>query len=187
MMETLRSQDLPGEILADEDVTLTLPRRLGLSEVVDAQIRRYREEVRRRGRVSDDEILDLMRLVLRRPDAQVLFRRVGEELAGLPAAPGAIRRLTPAGLSFRLGRRRIRSRLKSLFGRSVVVPGPGPTQFKAAISLFQLPDGGKAAAEIVSGLAYATLSFYTGKEVEVNAVWEAESSKSGLVWEMRVM
>ena len=44
LLETLRDRDRPEEVLEDEDVSVSLPRRLGLSDVVMVQIRRFQEE-----------------------------------------------------------------------------------------------------------------------------------------------
>ena len=52
LLEVMRDQDLPVEVLEEEDPAVTMPRRLGLSEVVERQIRSYREDVRRRFRLS---------------------------------------------------------------------------------------------------------------------------------------
>ena len=56
VLEVMRDLDLPQEILEDEDPTRTLPRRFGLSDVVDRQIRTYRDDVRRRVRLADAEV-----------------------------------------------------------------------------------------------------------------------------------
>ena len=77
LLEVLRDLDHPGEILEDENPSVTMPRRLGLSDVVDRQIRTYREDVKQRVRLTDGEIRDLFRLVTRRPDAKEVFLRAG--------------------------------------------------------------------------------------------------------------
>ena len=55
LLESLRDQDLPEEFLQDENPSVTMPRRLGLSDVVDKQIRIYRDAVRQRRRMSASE------------------------------------------------------------------------------------------------------------------------------------
>ena len=59
LLEVLRDQDSPNEVLEDENVSVTMPRKLGLSDVVDKQIRIYRDMVKQRIRRSDDEVRDL--------------------------------------------------------------------------------------------------------------------------------
>lgn len=81
LLESVRAHDHPGEVLEEEDLTLSLPRRLGLSGVVETQIMRY-ESARRAGKaVSLNEVLGLVRLVLRRPDAELVLRGAGQRLA----------------------------------------------------------------------------------------------------------
>lgn len=80
LLESLRSHDRPPEVLEDEDLAASLPRRLGLSDVIDSQIRRY-TEARRKGRaVPAGEVVDLLRLVIRRPDDEPIFDHAGREL-----------------------------------------------------------------------------------------------------------
>lgn len=81
LLEALRDHDLPSEVLEDENFSESLPRRLGLSDVVFLQIRRFEEEVRRGRSVPLSEATDLMRLVLRRPDAAMVLREAGSSIA----------------------------------------------------------------------------------------------------------
>lgn len=77
LLEALRSSDTPEEVLEEEDVQQSLPRRLGLSEVVGTQIRRYRDLKDRKVKLSARELADLFVLVDRRPDAGDVFARAG--------------------------------------------------------------------------------------------------------------
>lgn len=81
LLEALRSSDAPDEVLEEEDVQQSLPRRLGLSEVVGTQIRRYRELKDRKAKMGARELADLFVLVARRPDAGAVFERAGDWLA----------------------------------------------------------------------------------------------------------
>ena len=81
LLQSVRAHDHPGELLEEEDVTVSLPRRLGLSGVVETQIQRY-ESTQRAGRtVSLNEVFALIRLVLRRPDAELILRETGHRIA----------------------------------------------------------------------------------------------------------
>lgn len=81
LLESVRAHDHPGELLEEEDVTVSLPRRLGLSGVVETQIQRY-ESTQRAGRqVSLNEVFALIRLVLRRPDADLILSETGHRIA----------------------------------------------------------------------------------------------------------
>lgn len=167
LLETMRSQDLPEEVLEDEDLTVTLPRRLGLSDVIDAQIRRYREDVRSRRRVTDAEFRDLVRLVVRRPDSEDIFLEVGERLALVGGAVRGWRRILPRRVAFALAARDVRSRLRRLLGRT---PGrllPGRFVLQSQDSLLIRCDPGGDACALVSGLAGAVLSGATGLRLAV--------------------
>ena len=41
LLESLRELDTPPEVIEDEAFNISLPRRLGLSDVIDGQMRRY--------------------------------------------------------------------------------------------------------------------------------------------------
>ncbi len=159
ILETLRSQDRPGEILDDENVTLTLPRRLGLSDVIEAQIRRYTAEARRRRRVPEGEVLDLMRLVLRRPDADEVFFRVGELLHG-PAQRPFHRRFLPRRLALARARRRTQVRLKQSFGGRVVRAAGKGFRLEADPGLLLDEEAPGEACALITGYANRVLASY---------------------------
>lgn len=167
LLETIKTQDLPPEVLEDENVTITMPRRLGLSEVVETQIHRYRGEVRRRRRIMDSEASDLMRLVVRRPDSDEVFLEVGRRLAGQEMKPRRLVKALPRRLNYALARRRIGRRLAGLFGRRVGKFSPGPFALEGQIDLFLEGDPGGSACEIISGFCGAVLAEYTGIENSV--------------------
>lgn len=150
LLETLQRQDLPEEVLVDENLSVTLPRRLGLSNVVDAQIRRYREEARRNRRVAEPEVADLMRLVARRPDAAQVFLQVGRALAA--DLPAGWRRVLPRAVALRLARRRSRRVLADLFGGDVTGVRKGDATLELAHDLFFDVDPGGSACALVTGV-----------------------------------
>ena len=80
LLEVIRDSDLPGEVLEEEDPTRTMPRRFGLSDVVERQIRTYKEDVRKHIRLSEEEIQGLFRFVIRRPDGNEIFEQAGSLL-----------------------------------------------------------------------------------------------------------
>lgn len=162
LLETIRDQDLPSEVLESEDPAVTMPRRLGLSEVVEQQIRRFREAVRKGERISDEELVDLIRLVIRRPDAEDVFFLVGEGLVAGERSPFQI--VLPARIGYALARRRVRRRLKALFGRSVGGFAGGSFTFEGRALTFIQSDPGGDACAIVSGLCQAVVSRYLREE-----------------------
>lgn len=169
LLEIVKSQDLPPEVLEDEDPTVTMPRRLGLSEVVDRQIRTYREDARKRARLPDREIHDLFRLVIRRPDAQEIFLNVGRRLAGEDGGAWWTRRL-PRRLVMAVARRRVARRLRTLFGRRMGGFGRGGFRVEGRSLLFFEADPGGDACALVTGLCSAVLERATAAHVDVTHV-----------------
>lgn len=170
LLEVIRDQDLPTEVLIDEDPSVTMPRRLGLSEVVEQQIRRYRDDVRKGDRASDEEIRDLFRLVIRRPDSEQVFFEAGRRLAlggEEPAQIGGWRRVLPGRLAYALARRRVGKRLRALFGRRIGGYGVGPFTMEGRSLLFIQSDPGGEACLFLSGFCQAALRRLTGREVVV--------------------
>lgn len=166
LLEVMRDMDLPGELLEDEDPTQTIPRRFGLSDVVERQIRNYKEDVRKRARLTDEEVQGLFRFVIRRPDGAEVFREVGRLLAG-GERPGRWMGLLPRGLQFRVARRRAASRLKKLFGRPVGGFGRGAFVIEGRSLLFLESDPGGDACYLLSGFVEEMLEQTFGGSAEV--------------------
>jgi hypothetical protein len=118
LFESLRALDLPEEILKEEDITLTMPRRLGLSQVVDAEMRRLQHLAKRGRRIESSTWEGLLSLVARRPDAAAVGRRAGLELAAM--ASGWVPR-APLSLALRGVARRCARVGKRLFKDPVFV------------------------------------------------------------------
>jgi len=150
LLETLQKQDLPEEVLVDENLSVTLPRRLGLSHVVDAQVRRYREEVRRKHRVPEPEVVDLVRLVARRPDAAHVFHKVGRALAASQGEGWG--RFLPRRLVLRRARRRATDLLRDLFGKEFVRSHRGDAGIEVEYDLMHMTDPSGAACSLVTGV-----------------------------------
>jgi hypothetical protein len=165
LLEVIRQQDLPTEVLESEDTSHTMPRRLGLSDVIDRQIRRYREEVRKRQRITDDEFRDLVRLVIRRHDSEEVFFHAGSILAG-DDYPGW-RRGLPRSFGYGLARRRVRRRLLKLFGRRVGGFAAGPFTLEARTHLLIEGDPGGDACQFMTGFSQAVLQRYCGRRARV--------------------
>lgn len=158
--------DLPGEILEDEDPTRTIPRRFGLSDVVERQIRTHREDVRKRVRLTEEDIRGLFRFVIRRPDGAQVFDRAGRLLAETER-PGRLVRILPQGLRFAAARRRARRRLKKLFGRTIGGFGRAPFVIEGRNLLFIDADPGGDACHLISGFSEEILSQTMGGPAEV--------------------
>jgi hypothetical protein len=81
LLEAVKAIDTPAAELDADFVHELRNKRLGLSETVLQQIRRYNDAVRARQRIGYDEILALARLIGRRPDADLAFREAGRRWA----------------------------------------------------------------------------------------------------------
>jgi predicted hydrocarbon binding protein len=80
LLEAVRNVDTPGD-LDSEFVDELRNKRLGLSDTVYLQIKRYADAVRKSQRTAHDEAVALARLIGRRPDAEAVFRAAGRYLA----------------------------------------------------------------------------------------------------------
>ena len=121
ILESVRQHDRPTEVLEDEDLTASLPRRLGLTGVVESQIHRYRIARKRRERIPFDDVADLLKLVLRRPDSEAILREAGHDLARHHGRKALYRlatlaRLLPAALSTRIAKRSVRRLMRRIGG-----------------------------------------------------------------------
>jgi hypothetical protein len=81
LLEAVRSLDRPVEALEAEYVSELSNKRLGMSDTVYAQVRRYSDAARRGQRITREETAALARLLSRRPDAERVFRTAGQYLA----------------------------------------------------------------------------------------------------------
>lgn len=187
--------DLPVEVLEDEDPTRTIPRRFGLSDVVERQIRTHRDDVKKGVRVTDEDVRGLFRFVIRRPDGPQVFRRVGRLLADQSRRGGLVRML-PRGLQYRAARRRARRTLKKLFGRQVGGFGRGPFVIEGRALLFIDADPGGDACELLSGFGEEVLGQTLGAPAVVRhslcqgrgddlCRWEGELIEDPLTVELR--
>lgn len=115
LLEAVRHADTPSQEELDAELVDELRnKRLGLSDTVYAQIKRYTDAQKRRQRVPPEETLALARLVGRRPDAEEVFRAGGRYLAReayrtiSPTLRGMLRGL-PAIVARPIALRRVRN------------------------------------------------------------------------------
>jgi hypothetical protein len=143
-LEAVRTIDTPEGDLETEYVPELRNKRLGLSDTVYAQIRRYTDAVRKSLRMEPEEAVGLARLIGRRPDAATVFRSAGRFLANeayLTISPFLRRtmRVLPAVLARplalhqlrRLARRYMNGRV-SRRGSSLLLDVPSPVTLNTA-------------------------------------------------------
>jgi predicted hydrocarbon binding protein len=116
VLEAIRNLDTPVEDGLGELAGELMVKRLGLSATVRTQLAEYEALVRRDGRVADDLVEALLRLVGRRPDAELVFADAGRR-----AARRAVRRAFIGSRALaRLAPRRWGYALAAGVGRSVL-------------------------------------------------------------------
>lgn len=81
LLEAVRAVDTPRDDMDAEYVAELRSKRLGLSDTVHMQIRRYSGAIRKGQRAPQDEAVGIARLIGRRPDAENVFRAAGRHLA----------------------------------------------------------------------------------------------------------
>ncbi len=144
LLEAVRTVDLPEGDLEAEFVAELRNKRLGLSDTVFAQIKRFTEAVRRRQRQSFDEAAGIARLIGRRPDAEAVFREGGRMLArkAYQTISPVVRKLTrtlPALVSRPIALRHVR-KISARYldgsirrvGSSILLVVPSPVTLDAA-------------------------------------------------------
>jgi hypothetical protein len=170
LLESVRSHDRPGEILEDEDLTVSLPRRLGLTGVVETQIMRY-ETAQRGGRpVRLDEFIGLIRLVMRRPDREPILRETGQRIARwqfrrTPELWRSVLHRGPARLATRSARRAAIRALRAIHASErIEADKPYTIRLHDAITA-RLQEG--PACTMIVGLLEEQLLLYTGRPARV--------------------
>lgn len=168
LLETMRDMDRPEETLEEEDVTVSMPRRLGLSDVVLAQVQRLQGEVRRRQPQPVAEVEDLVRLVIRRPDADEICSEAGRGVARhFWARRSAARRWSvrflPGPLARAAANRAAKAMFRQLVGTSPMSVRRWPVELRISRALTAHADPGGAACAFFAGALEELLHQYTGR------------------------
>jgi predicted hydrocarbon binding protein len=168
LLETLRDADRPEEVLEDEDLTVSLPRRLGLSDVVLLQINRLQDEARRRQPQRPELVADLLRLVSRRPDAEDVFTEAGRRLGrqAWEQRTGATQRairLLPTSLALAAAQRAVRRLFRELVGPARLQVQRRPPELRITRSLTATADPRGAACALYAGAFAELLRLYTSR------------------------
>jgi hypothetical protein len=160
LLEAIRNLDTPVEDGLDELAEEIVVRRLGLSPTVAAQIQRYRATAEREGTVELDEVVSVLRLVSRRPDAALVFADAGRRAArhavrSRSRSARTFARVSPAGLARRVALRAAARLARLVFDGELRSPAQG-TEVRMAdpLSILAVPDG---AACAFYGSAYGEL------------------------------
>ena len=160
LLEAIRNLDTPVEDGLDELAEEIVVRRLCLSPTVAAQIQRYRQAVERDAPVDQDEVVSVLRLVGRRPDAALAFADAGRRAARYAArsrtrSARAMARLSPPGVRYRITLKGAAKLARRVFGGELSGQnGASEVRMPHPLSVLALPDG---AACAFYGAAYGEL------------------------------
>lgn len=165
LLEAVRSHDRPGEVLEDEDLVLSMPRRLGLTPVIYSQIKKYETAFAANKRVPLPEVLDLVRLVLRRPDAATIMDETGRRVTRLQlerrfSPVRSLRRLMPRAVVFASARRAARRLLSTISGGGAVRITGKPLSVRMAGAPTGQMDS--SACQLYTGALEEVIELYTG-------------------------
>jgi predicted hydrocarbon binding protein len=175
LLETMRDMDRPPEVLEGETLSASLPRRLGLSDVVYTQIHRFQGEARKGRPQTPSVVEDLIRLVIRRPDAEEIFEQAGRRLAARfweqrgRAARLAVR-VMPTALSVRAARKAARRIFKRIAGDAALEIQPRPLSVRLTGAITARADPGGAACAFYAGVLSEVMRQYTGRDHGVEHV-----------------
>jgi len=168
LLETVQAMDRPAEVLKDEDVSLSMPRRFGLNPMVHTHIHRFRQAVGAKRLVSEEEVTQWIQVVIRRPDADEVFAKAGRRMAReLWSGQSRLSRSRPRILPGFLGRyaasRVIRRHFRTLIGRANATWSRAPHTLRLQNALTARADPGGAACAFYGGVMEELLTLCTGR------------------------
>jgi hypothetical protein len=143
VLEAVKNLDTPVEDGLSEFAEELLSKRLGLSSTVAMQLREYEGKVRRDATADPAHVEALLRLVGRRPDADLVFADAGRRAARravrrLSFLTRVAARLTPRLFGYLAARRAARAVLAGDLKRESHVP---VARVEDALALHATPDG----------------------------------------------
>ncbi|HEX4575237.1 MAG TPA: hypothetical protein VH158_08900 [Gemmatimonadales bacterium] len=156
VLEAVRNLDTPVEDGLSEFAEELLSKRLGLSPTVAMQLREYEAMVRKDAAADPAHVEALLRLVGRRPDADLVFADAGRRAARravrrLSVVSRLLARLAPRLLGYGAARRAARAVFGGELGREGHVP---VARVGDAMAVHATPDG---AACALFGAGFAEL------------------------------
>jgi predicted hydrocarbon binding protein len=118
-----------------------------------------------------DEVVDLVRLILRRPDADPILREAGAQLAHrqferLPSLTAALLGVLPRAARARLLRRASRRLLKEIVGPARIEMKDWPRRLRITGSPLTGAEGDRTACALYAAVLEKLVELYTGSRVE---------------------
>jgi len=191
LLETIRDMDLPPEYLEEENVTESMPRRFGLSDVVASQIRRFEAAVKSKEAQPSAVVIDLLRFVIRRPDADEVCEEAGRRVAhhfwlrriGISRT---LLRWAPRVLCIPLGYRRMTGVLEQIVGDAELETHRKPMRVQIRHSLTARADPGGAACAFYAGVISEILRLYIKRDYRARHVRCESQGDEACEWQVVV-
>ena len=147
VLEAVKNLDTPVEDGLSEFAEELLSKRLGLSPTVEMQLREYEGMVRRNAGADPSHVEALLRLVGRRPDADLVFADAGRRAArravrGLFAGTRLAARAVPRAFGYMAARRAARAVFAGELKRESQIP---VARVSDPLALHATPDGAACA------------------------------------------
>ena len=160
------------EALHEVDLPLSLRRRLGLSGVVEKQIKRYSQLRDRKDRLSAQELARLLQLIGRRDDANAVFTEAGHRLAARDLRKGGLGRgvtshAVPKGARQRLALRHARRLARDVSPGSKVLAGGRPPTLVVERCLPARAVNGGGGCSLLSGAIRSILDQYRVDDISI--------------------
>jgi hypothetical protein len=172
LLQSTRAHDRPVEVLEDEDLSASLPRRLGLSGVIETQIHRYETAAKGGKRVPSDEFNNLLKLMLRRPDAETILREAGARVAqrqfeSVPPSWLKLLRVLPKAVMIGAIRRATARLLKNIAGTTDVTVAGNPINARIKNPQTALLEPAGVACALYASAFEEISSLYLGRKTRV--------------------
>lgn len=191
LLQSTRAHDRPVEVLEDEDLSASLPRRLGLSGVIERQIYQYEIAAKSGKRVSPDVFYNLLKLMLRRPDAETILRETGARIAqrqfeSVPQSWLKVLRFMPRAFMMRAIRKATARLFKNIAGTDGISVSGNPIHARIDdLQTARMEPAGVACA--LYGSAFEEIaSLYLGRKVRVQHTRCAANGDGGYCdWQLQ--
>lgn len=160
------------DALHETDLPLSLRRRLGLTGVVEKQIKRYSELRDRKDRLSAQELARLLQLIGKRDDANAVFTEAGHRLAARDMQKSGLGRgvtshAVPKGARAKLALRQARRLARDVSPGSKVLAGGRPPTLVIERCLPARAVNGGGGCSLLSGAIQSILDRYRVDDIAI--------------------
>jgi hypothetical protein len=189
LLQSTRAHDRPGEVLEDEDLSASLPRRLGLSGVIETQIHRYETAAKSGKRVPSDEFNNLLKLMLRRPDAENILRQTGARVAqrqfeSVPQGWLKVLRIMPRAVMLAAIRRATTKLFKNIAGTNNISVSGNPIHARIKSPQTAALEPAGIACALYASAFEEIASLYLGRKARVQQVKCVTAGGSYCDWQL---